>query len=114
MKKLIIIACLITGTITAQTPTPSPALPTPAPAGMTLPPQSQAALIAGQIISQVTGLLNNVIQVIDNGMPAQQNQPGVAAKDIQAALGNENVMKFRSAVALLSAAAPTPTATPTK
>lgn len=113
-KLLIIIACFTACAFTtAQQPT---ATPTPAPAqpqaAMVLPPQAQAALVAGQIISQITGLLNGAIQIIDNGMPAQPNQPAVSAKDIQAALGTENVMKLRSAVALLSQAAPSPTPTP--
>lgn len=121
-KLLIAVSCFIAacGLITAQQPAPSPT-PAPAPsqpqANMTLPPQSQAALVAGQIIAQVTGLLNNAIQVIDNGMPAQPNQPAVSAADVQAALGTENVMKLRSAVALLSGqpvAKPSPTPAPKK
>jgi hypothetical protein len=84
---------------------------------MTMTPQAQAALVAGQIIQQTANVLNQVVQVIDNGIPAGPNQPAVSSGDIQAALGTENVMKLRAAVAMLSGAkpaepTPAPTATP--
>jgi|GEM_PF-3430721 len=110
MKKLIYIAAVVVAffapaviTIIAETPpAPPPSTPAPAVAAMKLPPQTQSALVAGQIIQQVTTLLNQVIQVIDNGVPAQGETPGISAKDLQAALGTENVMRFRSAAAILS------------
>ncbi len=117
MKQLILIvltACVSFAQAETPTASPTPALPTagPAAAAMKLPPQTQSALVAGQIIQQVTTLLNQVIQVIDNGVPAQGDSPGVTAKDLQAALGTENVMRFRSAVAILSGPAPAAPVTP--
>lgn len=117
--KIISIAVFIAaGTLAAQSPTPTPPGPAPQPTvSMTLAPHAQAALVAGQIIQQTASILNQVIQVLDNGIPAGPNQPAVSATDIQAALGTENVMKIRAAVAMLSGAkpaepAPTATATP--
>lgn len=119
MKKLILIVLTVCVSFAqAETPAASttPASPTagPATAAMKLPPQTQSALVAGQIIQQVTALLNQVIQVIDNGVPAQGDTPGISAKDLQAALGSENVMRFRSAVAILSGPAPATSAPPKK
>lgn len=114
MKKKILLILLIlsssSGLAIAQSPTAAPsAAPAPAAplAAMKLPPQTQAAFVAGQIIQQVTTILNQVIQVIDNGVPAQNGTPEISAKDLQAALGANNVMRLRSAVAILSEA-PTP------
>jgi hypothetical protein len=115
MKKLtILIACMTACILFAQQPalTPPPSASQP-PAAMVLPPKTSAALLAGQIITQVTTLLNNVISAIDNGVPAQPpNQSAIDAKDIQAALGAENVMKLRSVAAMLTgqppASAPSP------
>jgi hypothetical protein len=134
MKKKILIILLIlsssSGLTFAQTPaassTPAPsAPPVAAPGGLQPNQQIMAAVYAGQIISQVNTLITGVIQVIDNGAPAQNGQPAVAAKDIQTALGPENVMKLRALAGTLSApvfdagrnrnadaSTPTPAATP--
>jgi hypothetical protein len=107
---IILIAC----SALAQQPTPAPSpSPTPQPVALHLPPQTQAALMAGNIISQVTNLMTSVIQVLDNGVPAQPpNQPAIDAKDIQAALGAENVMKLRSVAAMLTGQPPAPAQSP--
>lgn len=117
MKKQFLIAICVAvaafAAVVAQQPSPQPPAAVPPPqATMTLPPQAQASLLAGQIISQVTTLLNNVIQVIDNGVPAQQGQAAIESKDIQAALGAENIMKLRSIVAMLSHSPSSPAPTP--
>jgi hypothetical protein len=128
MKKqyIIIVAAVCLGAQlafaqTVSTPSASPGgAPSPenapvAPkAGMALPAQTQAALVAGEIISKVNTLLNNALQAIDNGVPAQEGTPAIAATDIQAAIGSENIMRLRSAVAILSGSAPQPSPAPAK
>jgi hypothetical protein len=124
MKKLLLTIICLSGIGLAHaqtvsvTPAPSATPPASAQAAMKLPPQTQAAFVAGQIIQQVTTILNQVIQVIDNGVPEQNGGQAISAKDLQAALGANNVMRLRSAVELLSETqsqpSPTPTPTPKK
>lgn len=122
MKKIAasIIFILATAFIAvAQSPAPPPstaAVPAAAtPSGLQPNSQVVAALYAGQIITQINGVVGGVVQVLDNGVPAQNGQPAVTAKDIQAALGPENVMKLRALAGTLSAqSAPAPAPTPKK
>jgi hypothetical protein len=117
MKKILLILLILSSSFSsalfAQTPTPAPTgAPASAQAVIKLPPETRAAFVAGQIMQQLTTVLNESVKVLDNGVPAQGGDSEIPAKSIQTALG-KNVMLIRAALALFADAPVPVTPTPT-
>ena len=77
------------------TPTPSPTPPQQQ--GLQLPSDTSAAIVAQQVTRQINDLFTATVRAIDEGIPAQAGQPAMTAKQIQDALGADNVARIRAA-----------------
>lgn len=62
-------------------------------------PAARAAVIANQVAGQLNATATNVSRLLSQGVPAQGNNPAVAAADIQSALGSVGVAQANLIVA---------------
>lgn len=61
-------------------------------------------MMAGVAASQLAARINEIIELaklLDTGIPAQGNNPGVTGKELQTALGQANCDKIRAAAKVL-------------
>lgn len=66
-------------------------------------PAARAAVIANQVAAQLNQTAANVGRVLTTGLPAQGNNPAVAASDIVAALGDTATAQAHLIVAAANA-----------
>jgi len=95
MKKILLFSLVCAGALAAQAQISTPA-PTPKPALTLTGSSAAAAQYAQQMVAITNYSLTALKSALENGIPAKNGKPAIAAADFQAQLGTENVDKLHA------------------